>query len=125
MNIKYSKEKMYFFDLTIYKNENSLLHYHSFHSSHLKKNVPSGQLQKVWHICDSDSDIEKQADSLSERFRERPYKSHVITNAFEKVRHLNCNNLLHKSHRRRRNPSNSFFVTHHSTKSQKKQKHKK
>lgn len=133
LNMEYSKTKIDFLDLTIYKGDedslhttlfckqtdrNSLLHYHSFHPPHQKKNIPYGQFQRVRRIFDSDPDFEKQTEDLSKRFRERSYRPHVITAALEKVRHVNCSNLLQKSHKRTRNPSSLFFVTRYGTKAQ-------
>ncbi len=89
LSIDYSREKIHFLDLTIYKEEdnrlhtslcrkpthrNSLLHYGSFHPYHQRNNIPYGWFQRLKMICDCDSDFHIQSQNMSQRFLNRSYK---------------------------------------------------
>ncbi len=60
---------------------NSLLHGESFHPTHLKKNLPISQFNRIRRICSSDEDFYEQTVDLKNRFKQRGYKDTWINNA--------------------------------------------
>ncbi|CAJ0959600.1 unnamed protein product, partial [Ranitomeya imitator] len=98
---------------------NLLLHASSSHPRHMIQSVPVGQFLRLRRICSSDTDFERQAEDLKNRFLERGYSRRVLKRAYNRARHSHRNDLLYKPTNVNRQPDNqSRFITNfncHST----------
>ena len=57
------------------------LHSDSFHPTHLKKSLPISQYSRIRRICSKQSDYERQADELDNKFRQKGYPEQWVTAA--------------------------------------------
>ncbi|XP_077145854.1 uncharacterized protein LOC143807803 [Ranitomeya variabilis] len=62
---------------------NNLLHFESFHPTHLRKGIPKGQFLRLRRNCSRTEDFLEESRQLTHRFRERGYPHRVISGAFE------------------------------------------
>ncbi|CAJ0966495.1 unnamed protein product [Ranitomeya imitator] len=62
---------------------NSLLHFTSFHTFHLRKGIPKGQFLRVRRNCSTDDEFRHQAKDLSDRFKKRGYPQRLVSGAFQ------------------------------------------
>ncbi|XP_069599301.1 uncharacterized protein [Ranitomeya imitator] len=62
---------------------NNLLHFESFHPSHLRRGIPKGQFLRLRRNCTRTEDFCMEARQLTNRFRERGYPKKIISGAFE------------------------------------------
>ncbi|XP_077123799.1 uncharacterized protein LOC143781196 [Ranitomeya variabilis] len=96
----YSKSSVDFLDLKIIVKENrinttlfrkqtatnSVLHYSSFHPSHLRNSIPKGQFLRVRRNCSTLTDFHDESRQLTNRFHERGYPRRIVSRAFEASR---------------------------------------
>lgn len=73
---------------------NSLLHFQSFHPTHVKKCIPTGQYLHVKRNCTEDEDFWHHARDLSARFLDREYPWRVLLQAFMRAKHSQREDLL-------------------------------
>ncbi|CAJ0961638.1 unnamed protein product [Ranitomeya imitator] len=62
---------------------NNVLHYSSFHPSHLRNSIPKGQFLHLCRNCSTMLDFQMEARSLTNRFQERGYPHKIIARAFK------------------------------------------
>lgn len=129
LSLDYSKEKINFLDLEIYKDEdgylhtsifrkeahkNTVLHAKSFHPPSLIKNIPFGQFQRLRRICDDSRDYDLKSKEMYGRFVQRGYSSNTLNMALERANSIERSSLL----TRKPAPAKQdrvFFSTRYST----------
>ena len=102
---------------TIFRKEahtNKCLHEVMFHPPTPTKNMPFGQFQRLWRICDNDPDFDIKSKETYNRFRESGYPSNVLEPALVRASSLDRHSLP------QRKPVTSkkdrvFFATCYST----------
>nr|XP_055053423.1 uncharacterized protein LOC129438630 [Misgurnus anguillicaudatus] len=111
--ISSDKEKMNFLDILITKennilktdlyrkptDRNSILHGESYHPTHLKRNLPISQFNRIRRICSSNDDFTRQSVEMQKRFRERRYKESWIRDASTRFAHLSQSDCLKKKNK--------------------------
>lgn len=82
---------------------NSLLHFSSFHPTHLKKGIPVGQFLRLRRNCTEHRDFKKNAKELTTRFHNRGYPKHIVTQAYQRAQESNREELLRSKVRKEDN----------------------
>lgn len=72
----------------------SLLHFNSFHPTHTKTGIPTGQFGRLRRICSKTEDFLEKAGDLTIRFKDRGYPKQVVSKAFQKAYHSDRQELL-------------------------------
>ena len=108
-NFKYSKTKIEFLDVLVYKDSNnklqttlykkptdrqSYLHANSEHPRSLKESIPYSQVLRVKRICFTNSEFEAHINTIKDQFVKRGYEKTLIKNQMEKVAKLDRSVLL-------------------------------
>ena len=98
---EFSKKKINFLDLTIYKDttgkiatkvytkptdRQAYLHKHSAHPKHLKKSIPYGQALRLRRICSDLEEFDKASDKLQSQLENRGYKEDEILTQIKQAR---------------------------------------
>ena len=106
---KYSKSKIEFLDVLVYKDEQQKLkttlfkkntnrqsyrHAKSDHPVSLKKSIPYSQILRVKRICSTNSEFERNCKVLQEQFTKRGCDSSPIKTEIKKVKLLDRKDLL-------------------------------
>ena len=109
LSLDYSKEKINFLDLNIYKDsfgylhssiyrkethKNTVLSAKSFHPPSLIKNIPFGQFQRLRRICDDAHDFNEKSMDMYNRFLQRGYSPKTLDSALERATSIERGTLL-------------------------------
>lgn len=119
LDLKIIKDELGYFHTSIYRkstDRNTILRADSFHPPHLIENIPLGQFQRLRRICDQQTDFNKQALLMTQRFKERGYNKSTLTHAYTRAKTMDRKTLLRKNTRPQNN-GQIFFSTQYSTKS--------
>lgn len=103
---------------TVYRkttDKNTVLKADSFHPKWLKDNIPFGQFQRLRRICDTDSEFEKQAKIMSNRFAQRGYEAKIVQSAYKKAQSTPRSELLMTNKQKSSKPEQIYFVTQYSS----------
>ncbi|XP_040294184.1 uncharacterized protein LOC121005481 [Bufo bufo] len=65
---------------------NNLLHYQSFHPTHMKRGIPKGQFLRLRRNCTNVTDFKTASADLTTRFRKRGYPRKLITRSYEEAK---------------------------------------
>ncbi|XP_077105052.1 uncharacterized protein LOC143759233 isoform X1 [Ranitomeya variabilis] len=75
---------------------NNLLHYSSFHPTHLKNGIPKGQFLRLRRNCSSTTDFHRLAKDLTTRFTNRQYPKKIVSRAFKEAEQKDRQSLFTK-----------------------------
>ena len=129
LSLEFSVSEITFLDLKIYKDHNKNLHTtiyrkptdrntilraDSHHAPWLLKNIPYGQFQRLRRICDDDTHFETHAEEMGQRFKNRGYKAQTVSNAYQRAKNLNRNDLLIPK-QKEESTNQVYFVTEYSS----------
>ena len=137
-DFKYSKTKIEFLDVPVYKDINnklqttlykkptdrqSYLHANSEHLRSLKESIPYSQALRTKRICSTNSEFEAHINTIEDQFVKRGYKKTLIENQLEKVAKLDRSVLLAEQNKSKKASCLLLSVTYNRTLPNIKKKH--
>lgn len=116
MDLQILKDDQGYLHTSIFRkttDQNTVLHADSFHPPWLIKNILYGQTQRLRCICDSDQDFLNQSMDMQQHFRQRGYKSQLLTQAHNRAPSLERSELLRPKPKQKQ-VQKPYFVTRYS-----------